>query len=129
MSPTRILGFTCDLEHIAWLSEKASEYCSGDRDAALKVLLDFAITQGDESIIFETVRCNTCGGKKDKALHKATIDISHDAYLAAMATNHNLKDGKSKAVRVVVEYAMTDGDVKEIFTKDRCDKWTKSSSG
>jgi hypothetical protein len=49
--------------------------------------------------------------------------VTHDTYLGAMAVKHNLKDGKSKALRVVLEFVMTDGDVADIFTKERCDAW------
>jgi hypothetical protein len=50
-------------EHIDYIGDKAQEYCGGDRDAVVRVILDYASTQGDEKLIFETVRCNTCGGK------------------------------------------------------------------
>jgi hypothetical protein len=61
--------------------------------------------------------------QKDKAAHEASISVTHDTYLGAMAVKHNLKDGKSKALRVVLEFVMTDGDVADIFTKERCDAW------
>lgn len=61
-------------EHIAFLEEKAQEYCNNDSDAALKVLLDYAMTDGDEALIFETVRCNTCGGKVSMLVMEAPIN-------------------------------------------------------
>lgn len=61
--------------------------------------------------------------QKDKGDHTANIDAVHAAYLEDMAAKHNLKDGTSKALRVIIEFAMTDGCVADIFTKARCDKW------
>jgi hypothetical protein len=66
--------------------------------------------------------------QKDKITHDASIDARQSAYLKEMAIKHNLKDGKNKALRVIIEFAMTDGDLADIFTKERCDKWGVSSS-
>lgn len=124
-----VVAITASIEkkHIAFLEEKAQEYCNSDSDAALKVLLDYA-RDGDEKLIFETVRCNTCGGKKDKEDYTASIDGSHAAYLEEMAGKHNLKDGTSKALRVIIEFAMQDGDVADIYTAARCAKWGSEAS-
>lgn len=116
--------YSLEKKHIDWIAAKAKEFCGGSTDKAVQVLLDYAMTDGSEATIFETVRCNTCGGKKDKGDHTATIKVSQEAYLTAMAGKHNLKDGTQKALRVVVEYAMTDGDETSIFTTARCAKYS-----
>lgn len=115
--------YSLEKKHIDWLASKAKESCDGKVSKAVQILLDYAMADGDEATIFEKVRCNTCGGKKDKADHNANILLSQRNYLTSMAAKHNLKDGNSKALRVIVEYAMTDGDAADIFTDARCAKY------
>lgn len=66
--------------------------------------------------------------QKDKGSHEASVDAVHHAFLEKMGTKYSLKDGTSKALRVIVEFAMTDGDVADIYTKARCDKWGAGTS-
>ncbi len=46
-----------------WLGEVAGEYGLADESKALRVLLDFAIQDGDNELIFspQNARCRFCG--------------------------------------------------------------------
>ena len=56
---------------------------------------------------------------KSKVTEAFTIEQDHKPWLEAMAEAHNLPDA-SKALRVLLDYAITDGDEGEIFGKIRC---------
>ena len=43
-----------------WLEAKAEAYNLANADKALRVLLDFAMQDGDDKTIFETIRCTRC---------------------------------------------------------------------
>ena len=53
---------SCEIEEDqrAWLDEMAAEYNLRDASKALRVLLDYAIKDGDKKEIFETIRCLRC---------------------------------------------------------------------
>ncbi len=55
--------FDIESEQRDWLGEIAEEYGFADEDKALRVLLDFAIQDGDNDLIFadENMRCRFCG--------------------------------------------------------------------
>ena len=55
--------FEIESEQSQWLAEVASEYGLADEDKALRVLLDFAMEDGDKDLIFatENMRCRFCG--------------------------------------------------------------------
>lgn len=44
----------------AWLEAMAVKYDLPDASKALRVLVDFAVEDGDLDTIFETVRCRHC---------------------------------------------------------------------
>ena len=50
-------------EHNEWLDEVAKEFRFPDGSKSLRVLLDFAIQDGDSDLIFatENMRCRFCG--------------------------------------------------------------------
>lgn len=48
-------------DHLDWLRQMAEEYGLFDVDKALRVVLDYAIQEGDQETIFTEVRCNHCG--------------------------------------------------------------------
>ena len=56
-------------------------------------------------------------GKKTKV----TFEINPDAYdmLKSVTEKYKLAD-ESKALRILIDYAATDGDWEEIFAKVRC---------
>ena len=43
-----------------WLQDMAAKYQLPDPAKALRIVLDHARTAGDESVIFETIRCLGC---------------------------------------------------------------------
>jgi hypothetical protein len=47
-------------DHKEWLDAMASKHGLPDADKALRVLLDFAIEDGNEAEIFENIRCRHC---------------------------------------------------------------------
>ena len=55
--------FEVEQEQLDWLGEIAESYGLADEDKALRVLLDFAIQDGDSDLIFspENMRCRFCG--------------------------------------------------------------------
>ena len=52
---------------------------------------------------------------------KVTFEINPDAYdmLKSVTEKYKLAD-ESKALRILIDYAATDGDWEEIFAKVRC---------
>lgn len=44
-----------------WLDDMATQYNLPDASKALRVLLDFAMEDGDNEHIFDTIRCRHCG--------------------------------------------------------------------
>ena len=55
--------FEVETEQREWLDKIADEYGLMDESKALRVLLDFAIQDGDADLIFadENMRCRYCG--------------------------------------------------------------------
>jgi hypothetical protein len=114
------LTTTIEKKHIEWLEKMAETYTSSDVDLAVRVLLDYAMTVGPEKAIFEQVRCNTCGGKKNKDEVTYSVKSAQVAFIDRMVTKHELLKGQSKAVRCVAEFAMSeDSAVADIFTTQR----------
>ena len=56
--------FEIESQQRDWLEEVADEYDFQDESKALRVLLDFAIQDGDKDLIFadENMRCRFCSG-------------------------------------------------------------------
>ena len=56
-------SFEIEQEQLEWLGEVAKNYKLADEAKALRVLLDFAIQDGDSDLIFsaENMRCRFCG--------------------------------------------------------------------
>ncbi len=55
--------FEIEREQLEWLGEIAKAYGLDDEDKALRVLLDFAIEDGNRDFIFssDNTRCRFCG--------------------------------------------------------------------
>ena len=53
--------FTVEADQRAWLESMAAEHHLADESKALRVLLDFAMEEGDKALIFEQIRCARCG--------------------------------------------------------------------
>ena len=55
--------FEIEQEQVEWLGQVAEEYGLADQAKAMRVLLDFAIQDGDKDLIFsgENARCRFCG--------------------------------------------------------------------
>ena len=51
---------TINDDHETFLSEMAEVYDLPDADKALRVLLDYAMTDGDKAVIFDEIRCIRC---------------------------------------------------------------------
>ena len=56
-------AFEIESTHLEWLEGIADEYGLMDASKALRVLLDFAVQDGDQDLIFadENMRCRYCG--------------------------------------------------------------------
>lgn len=87
-------------------------------DKALRILLTYAQHAANDMLIFEQIRCIFCNDKQ-KVSSKYTIDYAHDQYLSEMVSKHKLA-GKDKAVRIIIDYAMTSEDKATIFEVKRC---------
>jgi hypothetical protein len=46
--------------HTKWLAEMADKHGLPDEHKTLRVILDFAMQDGDEDEIFVEIRCNDC---------------------------------------------------------------------
>lgn len=53
-------NFLLNDEHIDFLEEMVKQHDLPDVDKALRVLLDYAMEEGDREEIFEQVRCLRC---------------------------------------------------------------------
>ncbi len=55
--------FEVESRHVEWLDKIADEYNFMDESKALRVLLDYAIQDGDKELIFSdtNMRCLHCG--------------------------------------------------------------------
>jgi len=54
-------SFTIESDQKEWLNKMAQEYHLPDASKALRVLLDYAIEDGQPAEIFDTIRCRHCG--------------------------------------------------------------------
>ncbi len=45
----------------AWLEKMVEQYDVEDSGKALRILLDYAMTEADTEELFENIRCNHCG--------------------------------------------------------------------
>ncbi len=52
--------YTVEADQQQWLETMARQYDLPDASKALRILIDFAIQDGDEAAIFETIRCLRC---------------------------------------------------------------------
>jgi hypothetical protein len=59
--PKRRVTFEIYLDSLEMLQEVAARYQLPDASKALRVLLDYAATDGDWDAIFGKVRCRRCG--------------------------------------------------------------------
>lgn len=57
--------------------------------------------------------------KESKVTVEYEIHSSHQEWLEAMATQHDLPNA-SKALRVLIDHAMEEGDKDQIFGQIRC---------
>jgi hypothetical protein len=53
--------FEIQEEHQEWLAEMTDQFNLSDTSKALRCLFDFAIQDGDDKEIFDTIRCRHCG--------------------------------------------------------------------
>lgn len=112
------IELTLDQGHIEWLEKSMEEYSLPSLDKAIRIVLSYAQQSANEMLIFEKVRCNFCTNKQ-KVTRKHIIDSVHDEYLDEMVSKHKLAS-KDKAVRIVLDYAMTSVDGATIFQVKRC---------
>jgi len=50
-----------EADQLEWLKDMAREHGLADAAKALRVVLDYAMLDGDEDDIFGSVRCRRCG--------------------------------------------------------------------
>lgn len=53
-------SFEIQADHKEWLESMVEEYNLTDASKALRILLDYALEDGDAGEIFQTVRCRHC---------------------------------------------------------------------
>ena len=56
-------AFEVNPDHLEWLHKMSAQYNLPDEKKALRVLLDFAMHEGNLDLIFDNFRCHHCGGK------------------------------------------------------------------
>ncbi len=59
--PKQTGEYTLEAAHGYWLRDMAAKHGLKDQSKALRVLLDFAMEDGDEDLIFKKKRCEFCG--------------------------------------------------------------------
>ncbi len=52
--------FEINPDHLEWLQEMAETYALPDEGKALRILLDYAMSEGDRDLIFDEIRCHHC---------------------------------------------------------------------
>ena len=52
--------FEVEADQMAWLEDMARQYHLPGASKALRVLLDYAMEDGDKAAIFQTIRCRHC---------------------------------------------------------------------
>jgi hypothetical protein len=53
--------YSIEPDHQAWLETMAESHGLPDASKALRVVLDYAMQDGDEDALFNTIRCRHCG--------------------------------------------------------------------
>ncbi len=113
-------------DQLAWLTAQCEQYGKGKmkRDKALRCLIDYLRDQpeADVTAIFTKKYCLRCGGGKSKK--PISFDL-HAAQMQLLDTPVGKVQGirnASKAARVALDWAMSDGKEKgkDIFGTVRC---------
>lgn len=115
----RTMQLQVEEAHVAWITEMATKHTDGDIEKAMHLLLAHCIAVRTDTAatekIFKEIRCNSCGGRKNKTSFQVTLTAAERSYLNAMVVTHSVRDGLDKAVRVIFEYAINDADLATIF--------------
>jgi hypothetical protein len=53
-------AFEINPDQLAWLQEMVESYALADEAKALRILLDYAMSDGDRDLIFDEIRCHHC---------------------------------------------------------------------
>lgn len=53
-------SYSINTDHQDWLEQMVKKYRLKDEAKAIRVLLDFAMTEGDEETLFKKIRCLRC---------------------------------------------------------------------
>lgn len=52
--------YSINTDHQEWLTQMIEKYKLKDEGKAIRVILDYAMTDGDEETLFKKVRCLRC---------------------------------------------------------------------
>lgn len=52
--------YSINTDHQDWIKQMVEKYSLKDEGKAIRVLLDFAMTDGDEEVLFKKIRCLRC---------------------------------------------------------------------
>ena len=53
-------GYELNADQVDWIKEMVEKYELEDQNKALRVVLDFVMSEADEGSVFEDIRCNHC---------------------------------------------------------------------
>ncbi len=53
--------FEINVDQLDWLEDMSTKYDLPDKDKALRVVLDYVMTEADEEQLFTKIRCLRCG--------------------------------------------------------------------
>ena len=53
--------FEINVDHLDWLEDMSTKYDLPDKDKALRIVLDYVMTEADEKPLFTKIRCLHCG--------------------------------------------------------------------
>mmetsp|Transcript_37352 Transcript_37352/g.74865 ORF Transcript_37352/g.74865 Transcript_37352/m.74865 type:complete len:154 (+) Transcript_37352:29-490(+) len=117
--PLKSVELTVESKHIDFLKEMIAKYKIKDLEKAMRIVVQFAMSDGDKDLIYKTTRCNTCGGKKAKTGLKTKLYLPQYQHLEEMMASYKIKD-INKTARVLLEYCQVDGNQDVIFSTTRC---------
>ena len=52
--------FEINEDQLEWLEDMSTKYDLPDKDKALRIVLDYVMTEADEKPLFTKIRCNHC---------------------------------------------------------------------
>mmetsp|Transcript_36499 Transcript_36499/g.70024 ORF Transcript_36499/g.70024 Transcript_36499/m.70024 type:complete len:465 (-) Transcript_36499:1159-2553(-) len=99
--------------HVDWLEQNLRAFKLPDAGKAMRCLLEYVRAEVEDPILFGKTRCKAiCGGQK--LPQTFSVEADQQAWLTDKVDLHRLPD-IGKAVRIVLEFGVTEADPKSVF--------------